>query len=78
MRLCQYKNALGAPNQGIHSYRFLGFAVVDVAATIFAAVAVSYFTKWNVGLTLAGIFLLGIAAHKLFCVETTLHKILFK
>jgi hypothetical protein len=78
MRLCQYKNALGVPNQGIHSYRFLGFAVVDVVGTLLAAIALSYFTKWNLGLTVAGCFLLGIVTHELFCVETTLRKMLMQ
>jgi hypothetical protein len=78
MALCEYKNALGVPKKGIHSYRLFGFAVADVVGTILAAMAISYYTKWNVGLTLAGCFLLGIVAHKLFCVETTLHKMIFQ
>ena len=75
--LCRYKNVFGMPNQGVHSYRLFGFAVVDVSATILAAVVLSYYTQWNLGLTVLGMFLLGIVAHKLFCVETTLNKLLF-
>jgi hypothetical protein len=75
--LCRYKDVFGLPNQGVHSYRLFGFAVVDVSATILAAVVLSYYTQWNLGLTVIGMFLLGIVAHKLFCVETTLNKLLF-
>ena len=41
--LCKYKDALGKPNQGIHQYRFLGVAIVDVIMTIIAAFIISYF-----------------------------------
>jgi hypothetical protein len=74
--LCRYKDVFGLPNQGVHSYRLFGFAVVDVSATILAAVVLSYYTQWNLGLTVLGMFLLGIVAHKLFCVETALNKLL--
>jgi len=62
------KNALGVPNQGIHSYRFLGIAI----AAIF-----SYLTGASFLLTAAGLFLAGIALHRLFCVRTTVDTMLF-
>ena len=43
MSLCKYKNALGIPNKGIHSYRFMGVAIMDVIMTILAAYLISIF-----------------------------------
>ena len=37
MDLSKYKNALGEPKKGIHSYRFMGVAIVDVLMTILLA-----------------------------------------
>lgn len=77
MNLCDYKNALGVPKKGIHSYRFLGVAVADVLMTILGALIVSYFFKYSFFYTLITLFILGIVLHRLFCVRTTIDKILF-
>jgi hypothetical protein len=77
MNLCKYKNSLGIPNKGIHSYRFLGLAIVDVVMTIIAALLISYFFKLSFVYTTLALFLLGIILHKLFCVRTTIDKLLF-
>ena len=45
MSLCKYKNAFGKPDKGLHSYRFLGLAIVDVMLTIIAAILISYFSN---------------------------------
>ena len=34
---CKYKNILGEPKKGLHNYRFLGVAVVDLLLTILLA-----------------------------------------
>jgi hypothetical protein len=75
--LCPYKDALGVPNQGIHSYRFLGVAIADVLMTLVAAAIFSYTTGASFLLTAGGLFLAGIALHRLFCVRTTVDKMLF-
>jgi hypothetical protein len=75
--LCQYKNALGIPDKGIHSYRLFGVAIVDVIMTIFGAFIIAFFFKYNFIYTLAFLFLLGICLHRLFCVRTTVDKLLF-
>jgi hypothetical protein len=49
MNLCKYKNSLGIPNEGVHSYRLFGVAIVDVIMTIIAAYIISYFTKIKFG-----------------------------
>lgn len=77
MNLCKYKNIFGAPNTGAHSIRIFDIAVVDVAATIVLAWIIHYIFKYDVYIVLAVLFLLGILAHHLFCVRTTVDKWLF-
>jgi len=49
MDLCKYKNALGIPKKGIHSYRFMGVAIADVIMTILGAYLISiFFTPFNI------------------------------
>jgi hypothetical protein len=75
--LCKYKNALGIPGKGIHSFQIYGIAVADVIMTIIAAFLFSWLFKWSFIYTLIGLFLLGIILHRIFCVRTTVDKILF-
>ena len=77
MNLCKYKNALGKPNEGVHSYRFMGVAIVDTVMTVVAAYFISYKFKKPFGITLLSLFILGIILHKLFCVRTTIDKVIF-
>lgn len=77
MDLCKYQNALGIPNKGIHSYRLFGVAIVDVIFTIIGAMIISYFSNRSFIYTLIFLFLLGIILHRLFCVRTTIDKLLF-
>ena len=75
---CKYKNVFGEPGKGVHSYRFLGVAIVDVLLTIIGAYIFAYFTNYPFWISLGGFFLLGIFAHRLFCTRTTVDKLLFK
>jgi len=75
--LCKYKDIIGKPNTGIHKYRIFDIAVLDVAVTILAGFLLSWFFKWNIWYTLGGIFLLGIISHRIFCVRSTVDKLLF-
>ena len=77
MNLCKYKNALGEPGKGIHSYRLFGIAIADVIMTIFGAFLISYFFKFSFIKTLLILFLTGIVLHRVFCVRTTIDKLLF-
>ena len=77
MDLCKYKNALGEPGKGIHSYRLFGVAIADVIMTIIGAWLISYFFKLSFLKTLIILFILGVILHRLFCVRTTLDKFLF-
>lgn len=77
MNLCKYKNALGVPNEGVHSYRFLGVAIVDVIMTIILAGFISYIINISFVYTSISLFILGIILHRLFCVRSTIDKLLF-
>ena len=78
MDLCKYKHSLGIPNQGIHSHRFMGVAIVDVIFTLIGAGIISYFSKRSFIYTSVFLFLLGIILHRIFCVRTTIDKLLFR
>ena len=75
--LCKYKDILGKVDEGVHAYRIFNIAIVDVLLTILAAFLISYFLSFNFWITLIILFLLGILLHRLFCVKTTIDKILF-
>ena len=77
MDLCKYKNVLGKPNKGVHSYRIFNLAIFDILATIFAGYLISYFYKISFFYTCIFLFIVGIILHRLFCVRTTIDKILF-
>ena len=77
MSLCKYKNMLGVPDKGIHSYRFMSVSIVDVIMTIIAAILISYLFNISLFYTLITLFVLGIILHRLFCVRTTIDKLLF-
>jgi hypothetical protein len=68
---------LGVPNEGIHSYRIFNIAYMDVLATIIGSILLAYIMQWSYIKTLVGMFILGIILHRMFCVRTTVDKILF-
>jgi len=75
--LCKYKDIFGKPGTGVHSIRFMGVAIVDVILTFIGALLISYYTKYSLLWVTIILFGLGILAHRLFCVRTTLDKLLF-
>lgn len=77
MSLCKYKNALGIPGKGIHSYRFCNIAIMDVIMTFIGAFFISRVLKTSYSCTCAVLFVLGIILHRIFCVRTTVDKLLF-
>jgi uncharacterized membrane protein len=78
MNLCKYKNLIGKEGTGVHSYRFLNVAIIDVIVTIFGAYIIHLIFKIKFIYILIFSFLLGIVCHRLFCVRTTVDKWLFK
>ena len=77
MNFCKYRNVFGEPGKGAHSYRILNIAIIDVIFTILLALLICWITKWSFWRTLVVTFLIGILAHRLFCVRTTVDKFLF-
>ena len=69
--LNKFKNVLGIPKRGVHSYRILNTAVVDYIFTLIAAFITSYATTIPLVLTTIGWFILGLALHILFGVQTS-------
>ena len=84
MSLCKYKNIFGPVNTGIHSIRVFNIAIFDVLGTIIVGILLQFFLlrvfSFYIDLTLilVVLFSLGIALHRLFCVRTTIDKLLFK
>jgi hypothetical protein len=81
MFLCEYKDILGKPGEDFHAKRFMGFAKNDIIGTIVLAyifsIVVAYLKYEITFLQSFGCWLLlAFFLHWLFCVETTLNKIL--
>ena len=77
--LCRYKNLFGKVGQGIHSYRIYNIAVIDVLLTILGAFIIHLFVpQYRFMAILALLFLLGIVLHRIFCVKTTIDKLIFE
>ena len=86
MSLCKYKNVFGEPNTGIHSVRVFNFAIFDILATILVGVLLHQYiiVEWlemsssiKLWMVLVVLFGLGILLHRLYCVRTTVDKMLF-
>ena len=77
MILCKYKDIFGEPNTGLHKYRIKDIAIVDILALLISSYIISY--KYNICIikTIIILFLLGIILHRIFCVRTTIDKIIF-
>lgn len=67
----------GKPNEGIHAYRIFDIAVVDVVMTVIAAIVIAFVSDQHFIYVLLALFAIAIAAHRLFCVRTTVDKLLF-
>jgi hypothetical protein len=77
IHFCQHKHVLGDPGEGVHRFRILNIAVVDVVLTVLLAYAISYYSGFSLYYVIPAVFLLGIILHRMFCVRTTVDKILF-
>ena len=74
---CKYANILGAPGTGVHSIRIFDIAVFDMLLTVIAAYIISKKFKKDFKIVLIILFVLGIIVHRIFCVNTTVGKIVF-
>tara|TARA_Y100000590_G_C15704165_1_gene1007937 strand:- start:2050 stop:2295 length:246 start_codon:yes stop_codon:yes gene_type:complete len=76
---CKYKDIFGKPKTGLHSYRIFNIAVVDFLLTILLAKFIEFYiikdkSFWKI---LIVTFIIGIITHRIFCVQTTIDKLLF-
>jgi len=77
--LCKYKDIFGKVGEGVHSYRIFNIAIVDVLLTVLAAFIIYLLIpKYNFFYILIVLFIIGIILHRIFCVRTTVDKLLFK
>ena len=77
--LCKYKNMFGKVGQGAHSIRLFDVAVVDVLMTVIVSIVINYFyPRYRLIYILGSLFIAGIILHRIFCVRTTVDKLLFK
>jgi hypothetical protein len=77
MSLCEYKDALGIPGEGLHQYRIGDVAVMDCVLTLGLAGVISHATGFGFIIVLIILILLSIMMHRAFCVRTTVDKWLF-
>ena len=75
---CQFKNIFGKLGEGLHSYRIFNIAIVDVLLTIVLAYIIHFLNpQYSFLFILMIFFIAGIILHRLFCVRTTIDKLLF-
>ena len=72
--LCQYRHIFGKEKEGIHSYRIMDIAIMDVLLTFIGALLIAYYFKLNIILVFIFLIILGTIIHYIFCVETTITK----
>lgn len=73
---CKHKDILGEPDVGFHKH-FLNIAVFDVIATIIISYIIHRLFKISFVKVTIILFIIGILAHRMFCVKTTIDKFLF-
>lgn len=74
----KYSDIFGKPKTGFHSFRIYDIAINDVIGTILLSGLISYIFDFNFLIVLVVFFILGIIMHRLFCVNTTINKLIFK
>lgn len=75
--LCPYRNIFGRVGEGAHSYRIFDIAIVDVLFTVLGAYLLHRLFSVSFGMMVVSLFLIGIITHRLFCVRTTVDRVLF-
>lgn len=74
--LCQYRHIFGREGEGIHSIRVWDIAVIDLLLTLLAAYAISKYIRLQFLPTVILLLVTSVIIHRLFCVNTTLVKLL--
>ncbi len=76
MNLCQYSDIFGQVGKGVHSYRILNIAIVDLLFTILSAILIAKYYNYKLLTVFIVLLILSIVLHRLFCVKTTLTMML--
>jgi hypothetical protein len=76
--LCRYRDIFGKVGEGAHSYKIFNIAVIDVILTVLIGLLIhSFFPKYRLIYILLALFASGVILHRLFCVRTSIDKLLF-
>lgn len=75
--LCKFRHIFGREGEGAHAYRVANIAVVDLALTVVGAWLLARWMARPFWLVFAAVMVIGVLVHRMFCVETTLTKIVF-
>ena len=73
---CKYSDALGVPGEGFHRH-YMGVAIMDLFGTLMICTLIWYFTDIDFFVIVFIVMLITILLHRLFCVNTTLNKLIF-
>lgn len=79
---CKHKNIFGKEGEGVHSVRVLNIAILDVVGTLLGCWAIAFalniplLSYQFLGIVICA-FLLAIILHRIFCVNTTVNKLIF-
>jgi hypothetical protein len=74
--LCKYKDALGKAGSDEYT-RILTVRVMDIVTLIAGSYLIAYMFDFSFWKTIFVIFIIGIIAHRMFCVRTAVDKMLF-
>lgn len=73
----KYSKIFGEIGKGVHKYRLFNLAIMDIIMTIIGGIIIAYFFNLSYIKVIIILFLSGIILHRLFCVRTTIDKLLF-
>lgn len=73
----KYSNIFGEPKKGFHAYRIADVAIGDLIGTAAISGLISYKYDFSFFLVFLFFMVLAIAFHRLFCVNTTINKLIF-
>lgn len=77
--LVKYNNLFGEPgsHKGMRKFRVFGIALFDTFVVLIFAYIFSLLNGYPFWMNAGALFILGIVVHRMFCVRTTIDKILF-
>jgi hypothetical protein len=77
MNLCRCKHVFGKPGESAYRFRIFDIAIADTVLTVLLAYVISYLSGISLMYVIPWTFIFGIVLHHIFCVRTTVDKLLF-